>query len=157
MRTSNIYTIVTLKRWQGMDRERILIKINELDNYMNEIHQIMPTSFKQYQQIEKKRACERLLQISVECIIDIAALIVSGLRLGLPDGENDIFVKLVNAKVITEEMGEKLKMMKGFRNIIVHEYSHINDEIVYDILINRLDDFKEFRREIVGWLNRYKG
>ena len=39
-----------------MDRERILIKINELDSYINEIHQIMPASFKQYQKIEKKRA-----------------------------------------------------------------------------------------------------
>lgn len=140
-----------------MDRERILIKISKLDNDMNEIHQIIPTSFKQYQKIEKKRACERLLQISVECVIDITALIVSGLRLGLPNNENDIFEKLVNAKVITEEMGEKLKMMKGFRNIIVQEYSHINDGIVYDILMDRLDDFKEFRRGIVGWLNRYKG
>jgi uncharacterized protein YutE (UPF0331/DUF86 family) len=139
-----------------MDRERILIKINELDSYMNEIHQIMPTSFKQYQTIEKKRACERLLQISVECVIDIAALIVSGLRLGLPNGENDIFEKLVNAKIITKEMEKKLKMMKGFRNIIVHEYSRINDEIIYDILVNKLDDFKEFKEEIVGWLNRYK-
>lgn len=114
------------------------------------------SSFKQCQKIEKKRACERLLQISVECVIDITALIVSGRRLGLPNGENDIFEKLVNTEVITEEMGEKLRMMKGFRNIIVHEYSHINDEIIYDILINRLDDFKEFKREIVGWLNRYK-
>lgn len=54
-----------------MEKERILAKIDELDSFIFELRQIMPASLKEYQEIEKRRACERLLQISIECIIDI--------------------------------------------------------------------------------------
>lgn len=67
-----------------MDHERVLTRIDELDGYLRELHEIMPTSFEDYKKIEKRRACERLLQVSIECVIDMCALIVAGFRLGLP-------------------------------------------------------------------------
>lgn len=70
-----------------LDKERILGKIDELDTYLNELSQIAPADFKEYQRIEKKRGCERLLQLSIECAVDICKLFVSGLRLGLPSGK----------------------------------------------------------------------
>jgi uncharacterized protein YutE (UPF0331/DUF86 family) len=39
--------------------------------------------------------------------------------------------------------------MKGFRNILVHEYGHVDDMIVYEILQNNLNDFEEFKQEIL--------
>ena len=132
-----------------MEKERILAKIDELNGYLWEIHQIIPTSFEEYQKIEKRRACERLLQISIECIIDICSLIVTGLRLGLPGEEDDLFEKLEAAGIIPSSMKETLRMMKGFRNILVHEYSRVNDKIVYEALRNRLDDFKIFKQLIL--------
>jgi uncharacterized protein YutE (UPF0331/DUF86 family) len=67
----------------------------ELDGYLNELRQILPQSFDEYvRSIEKRRACERLLQIAVEAVIDICAMLVQGLRLGLPAEEDDVFEKL---------------------------------------------------------------
>ena len=137
-----------------MDKERILGKIDELDGYLREIHQIIPTSFEEYRKIEKRRACERILQISIECIIDICSLIVTGLRLGLPGEEDDLFEKLEAAGIIPSSMKETLRMMKGFRNILVHEYSRVNDRIVYEALRNRLDDFKIFKQLILQTINQ---
>lgn len=77
-----------------LDRERILAKLDELDGYVRDLRTIAPQDFTAYRQIEKKRACERLLQIAVECVIDICNLRVSGLRLGLPAEEDDLFEKL---------------------------------------------------------------
>jgi len=54
-----------------LDRERLLAKIDALDGYLKEIREILPVDFEEYQRIEKRRACERLLQVSIECIIDI--------------------------------------------------------------------------------------
>jgi uncharacterized protein YutE (UPF0331/DUF86 family) len=39
--------------------------------------------------------------------------------------------------------------MKGFRNILVHEYGGIDDRIVYEAIQSRLDDFEAFKREIL--------
>jgi uncharacterized protein YutE (UPF0331/DUF86 family) len=109
----------------------------------------MPASFKNYKKIEKRRACERLLQVSIECVIDICALIVAGFRLGLPSEEDDLFEKLEQAEIISSSMKEILKRMKGFRNILVHEYGRIDDELVYEVLKNKLDDFDVFKKEIL--------
>ena len=67
-----------------LDKERLLAKIDELEGYLGELEQVKPTSFEEYRKVEKKRSCERLLQLSIECMIDICALVVTGLRLGLP-------------------------------------------------------------------------
>lgn len=132
-----------------MDRERILSRIDELDGYLQEIHEIMPTSFEEYKSIEKRRACERLLQVSIESVIDICALIVTGLRLGLPSEEDDLFEKLAQAEIISSSIKENLKRMKAFRNILVHEYGRIDDRLVYEVLKNNLNDFEEFKKEIL--------
>lgn len=138
-----------------LDRERILAKVDELDGYLNELNGIAPRSFKEYQNVEKKRACERLLQVSIEAVIDICHLLVLGLRLGLPAEEDDLFRKLTEARILSEEMGEKLREMKGFRNILVHEYARVNDRLVYKAVRSKTQDFSSFKNEVHKYLANY--
>lgn len=132
-----------------LDRERILAKIDVLDGYLKELRGILPASFGEYKKVEKRRACERLLQVSIECIIDICGLMVTGLRLGLPAEEDDLFEKLEQAGIITSPRKQSLKKMKGFRNILVHEYGEVDDMIVFEVLQNNLNDFEAFKQEII--------
>jgi uncharacterized protein YutE (UPF0331/DUF86 family) len=137
-----------------LDRERILAKLDEIDGYLRELRQIAPASIVEYRQVEKKRACERLLQIAIECVIDISNLLVSGLRLGLPAEEDDIFEKLAQAGIISGEVVAVLKRMKGCRNILVHEYARVNDEIIFEAASTKLRDFDDFKREVLSALER---
>jgi uncharacterized protein YutE (UPF0331/DUF86 family) len=137
-----------------VDRDRILSRIAELDGYLRELNAIRPVAASEYSAIEKKRASERLLQISIETVLTICQLIVSGLRLGLPAEENDIFDKLAREGVVTPELATTLKAMKGFRNVLVHEYGDVDDGLVFDFLTTRLGDFARFRREILASLDR---
>lgn len=138
-----------------IDRERILGKVAELDSYLSELRQILPKSFDEYvRSIEKRRACERLLQIAVEAVIDICAMLVQGLRLGLPAEEDDVFEKLAQHGVLSQKMVETLRRMKGFRNILVHEYGRVDDRIVFDVAVNRLGDFEDFKREVLAALQK---
>ena len=132
-----------------VDRERLLAKIDELDGYLREIREIMPADFRDFLKIEKRRACERLLQISIEGVIDICGLVVKGFRLGLPAEENDLFELMAKKDLITPAMKKKLRAMRGFRNIIVHEYGRVDEKIVYEMLTKRLKDFSEFKRQIL--------
>jgi uncharacterized protein YutE (UPF0331/DUF86 family) len=132
-----------------LDKERVLAKIDELEGYLRELEQVKPVSLEEYKKIEKKRSSERLLQLSIECMIDICALMVTGLRLGLPSEEDDLFERLEQAGIISPLMKETLRKMKAFRNILVHEYGRIDDELVYEILQNKLNDFEAFKREIL--------
>jgi uncharacterized protein YutE (UPF0331/DUF86 family) len=137
-----------------LDRERILAKLDVMDGYLRELDQVIPAAFEGYQRIETKRSCERLLQISIESAIDICARLVTGLRLGLPAEEADMFQQLQQAGTISAEMAATLGRMKGLRNILVHEYGQINDRIVYQVLRENLGDFKRFRAEVLEALVR---
>jgi uncharacterized protein YutE (UPF0331/DUF86 family) len=44
--------------------------------------------------------------------------------------------------------------MKGMRNILVHEYGRIDDELVFETVRDRLGDFGAFKREILDFLRR---
>ena len=138
-----------------LDKNRIISKLDELDSYLSELESVMPKRYEEYvSSIEKKRSCERLLHILIECVIDVCALIVKGLRLGLPAEEEDLFEKLEKKKVISKKMKEKLKSIRGFRNILVHRYAEVDDELVFENLGN-INDFKEFRREIGSFLRKH--
>ncbi len=115
-----------------MDRERIPSKLDELDSYLGELEKIAPRNLDEYvSSVEKRRACEKLLDISIEFVIDACNLLVSGMRLGLPGGEGDLFVKLERAGAISSELGDTPKRMRAFRNILVQRYGRVDDKSVY--------------------------
>ncbi len=135
-----------------VDRDRVLAKLDEVDGYLDELRAVTPRDLAEYARIEKKRSCERLLQLAVEATIDACAMLVSGLRLGLPGEENDLFEKLARRGVISERMTDTLRRMKGMQNLLVHEYGRIDDELVFETVRDRLADFGTFRREVLDVL-----
>lgn len=137
-----------------LDRERILIKVDQLTSYLKELAGIAPRSREEYRGVEKKRACERLLQLCVETVIDICSLLVAGLRLGLPAEEDDLIRRLTESQVVSSELGGKIREMRAFRNILVHDYARIDDDLVFEALTERTADFASFQQEVLALLRR---
>jgi len=137
-----------------LDERRILAKIDELDGYLSELRAVAPGNLEQYGVIEKKRSCERLLQLCVDCVIDIYRILVSGMRLGLPSDENDLFLKLQKNRIVTSSMAGILRQMRSFRNILVHEYAAVDDELVFTFVKNRLEDFDKFKKLVLKALKK---
>jgi uncharacterized protein YutE (UPF0331/DUF86 family) len=141
-----------------LDRDRILAKLDELDGYGRELRQIVPQTIEEYlRKVEKRRATERLLQISVECILDVCHLFVSGLRLGLPAQEDDLVGRMDAAGLISPDLAGLLRKMRRFRNILVHEYGEVDDHIVFETARERLNDLVRFRGEILKALETVGG
>jgi uncharacterized protein YutE (UPF0331/DUF86 family) len=137
-----------------MDKERIYIKLDEIDQYLKEIEEIIPSSSAEYSTDPmRKRALERLIQITVESVMDVSAILVKEMRLGLPYGEED-FLDKISGTVLSPVLVEKLREMKGFRNILVHGYSQIDDERVYEILTSDIEDVIEFKEAVIEFLRR---
>ncbi|SRR3989344_49943 len=138
-----------------MDEKRILNLIDKIDKYLDELSQIIPKSFDEYEKsISDKRACERLLQISLESALDICNILISNLKLGLPSDEEDGFKKLSAKKIISEKMRLNLIQMKKMRNVLVHRYGEIKDQEVYESLTDNLEDFEKFKEEILRFLKK---
>ena len=138
-----------------VDRERILAKLGDLEGYLRELREVIPSSLKEYlEKAEKRRACERLLQIAIESLIDICGLFVTGLRLGLPGEEDDLFEMLERRGILSTSLTNRLRKMRGFRNLLVHEYGRVDDRLVYEAARSRFPDFEEFRQAILGALRQ---
>ncbi len=140
-----------------MDRERILARLDALGGYLRELRGIVPPSFAAYRKVEVRRACERLAQLAIEAALDVCALLVRELRLGVPGEEDDLLTKLRDAGVLSPAAVENLRRMKGFRNVLVHEYTAIDDRIVYEVVSNRLGDLEGFAAEVRAALAREGG
>lgn len=138
-----------------VDRERVLARLDRLEGYLAELRQVRPETWEAYQaSLAHRRACERLLQIAIKSVLDICALLVAGMRLGLPGEQDDLFEKLQAAGVLTEDTAARLRRMKGFRNILVHEYGEVDDRVVFERLHQGIQDFERFVREVRDALPR---
>ena len=53
---------------------------------------------------------------------------------------------------MSPDLGRVMIEMTGFRNVVVHEYTRIDAEVVIRILRERLEDFRRFETEALRWL-----
>ena len=83
------------------------------------------------------------MEFSIESIIDILSIINSDLRLSIPEDEEDFIENLGRNGILTQNMVDKVRRMKGFRNIIVHRYGRIDDLLA---LQDSNGEFPGFRR-----------
>ncbi len=95
---------------------------------------------------------ERYLQLSIECVLDIGNHIISSLELKKPEKLQDIFLILGENSILPLQFAKKIAKMAGFRNILVHGYSDIDENLVYDSLTQDFTDFEDFIKYISKFL-----
>jgi uncharacterized protein YutE (UPF0331/DUF86 family) len=101
-------------------------------------------SLEQYRNSWKDRdAAERNLQKIIEAFIDVGKMIIAEKRFREPGNNREVFLILAEKKIFSSEFMTLVDKMIGMRNIIVHGYDRINDEIVYGVLKRNLKDIKK--------------
>lgn len=103
----------------------------------------------------KVAAAESFLRRSLEAVFDIGRHILarSG-HVDMADEYKSIARGMKSYEVVSEELGEALVNMAGYRNRLVHLNSRISDEELYDIISNHLDDIAAFIVQIRDFLRR---
>ena len=95
---------------------------------------------------------ERALQVAVEIMIDIAERILALEKAGPAAYASDAMKK--NEAIGVVKSAKTYEQMVKFRNLIVHEYEEIDHEVLYDVIVNKLDDFDHFRDEVDTFNNK---
>lgn len=101
-------------------------------------------------------AVERNLHVAIECVLDIGNHIIAEKGFETPETNEDIIRILGGEGVIGSEFAQRIKGMAGLRNILVHEYTGIDYRLLYDYLLHRLDDLREFANNISQYLEKKK-
>nr|CBH37155.1 conserved hypothetical protein, DUF86 family [uncultured archaeon] len=123
----------------------IRTKIKEIEESLRLVEENLPDTFEEFSRLGLvKDGIYKRVEFCIENVFDICAIINTDLELGVPRDDEDILDNLVKNKILSEEMKEKLKSMRGFRNIVVHRYGAVDDKIAFEIMLENLSDFYQF-------------
>ena len=140
-----------------MRKQIIETKIAEIRDNLSIIQDNLPSETEEFIQLGLvKDGIYKKIEFCIQTIYDICSILNTDLHLGIPEGDESIIDNLSRRKLFNDNMAEKLKRMKGFRNILVHLYGKINDELAFDVLKNNLDDFDTFLEIIENYLSDFK-
>jgi uncharacterized protein YutE (UPF0331/DUF86 family) len=96
-------------------------------------------------------AVKYLLVITVEACVDIAQHVGSSESFPSPDSNADAIRMLGERGVIPAELAASLARAVGFRNVLVHQYTAVDDAVVIAAL-DRLHEFDAFVTEVSAWV-----
>ena len=92
------------------------------------------------------------LQTAIQCVIDIANHLLIGGDLEQPSDSRFAILGLGRHGILPQDFAQELAGMSGLRNVIVHRYMTVDDELIYQFLQRCVADFDAFSQHIVDYL-----
>lgn len=133
----------------GLDNEKLLLQISRLEESLKTLKECPLDSDLSHS------AAERLIQISIEEILNIGNNLISGLGLRRAENYRDIFQVLEENKIITSKMSKELQTFAVFRNRIVHLYWKISEE-EFKQQLKKVKVLTKFVETILKYKKKYK-
>jgi uncharacterized protein YutE (UPF0331/DUF86 family) len=133
-----------------VNRDKIRDKVQIIKNNIRKLEAIRENSLEEFLENPlMPDASIRMLQVSIEAILDISHHIVSRRHLGTPKTYREAIELLEQNRIINKDLLPTFVNMVKFRNRAVHLYDEIADEEIYKIIQNHLTDFEKFISAIV--------
>lgn len=139
-----------------MVKPKTLISIlNNLQNYQTKLSILAGYSREEFiEDFTKVESTKHLLQVSIECCLDIAHHLVADEGYRTPQDSYDAFAVLNEEGILPDSFMPTLRQMVSFRNRVVHVYWDVDDSLLYDILQQNLNDFEVFVQYILSFVDR---
>lgn len=140
-------------KWRMANREVVIFIIDKLKGYLEFLEDVKKYSKEEY--IKNPLiygTSERSLHLVIECVMDIANHLIVDLRFRKPESNKDIFYILYENDIIDRKVKESLCNIVSFRNILIYDYLKLDREIIYDIILNNLDDIVAFLNIIKDYI-----
>lgn len=90
--------------------------------------------------------------VAIESSIDMCNHIISRNGYRVPEDYGDTFRVMGEVGALDTDFSDDLRNMAKFRNRLVHLYWEVDDQQLYEILQNRLVDFKKFLDSLASFL-----
>ena len=132
-----------------VDFDSIQAKFELFKGYVGELEGLLKEKEEFFHSLVLRMAVERLLQLSIECLLDIAQHIAAAKGKRPPESYSDCIKVLEEVGLIKEEKGELYRSIIRFRNILVHGYARIDPKIVYERWTKGLSDLRDMARDLL--------
>ncbi|MGB9663282.1 MAG: type VII toxin-antitoxin system HepT family RNase toxin [Moorellaceae bacterium] len=136
-----------------VDKEKIRQKLQFMRQELRKLKKFQDMNFSQFETNSLyEAAATRMLQVTIEAMLDICAHLVAREGWGLPKTYVETIELVARHGLIPPELIDTYKAMARFRNRVVHLYDEVNSAEIWNIIQNHLEDFKPF---IAGIIQRY--
>jgi len=125
-------------------------RLKKLQDYLEKLVELKSINKNEFiSDFRNSNSAKYLLQVSIESCLDIANHIIASEKFRSPDDYADSFRILNEQKIVPDSLIDRLIEMAKFRNRIVHIYWEVDEDLVYDIIQNYLNDFELFIQSIL--------
>ena len=136
-----------------VDTDKVESLIRHLRQYTTYLEDIAEQDRQEFLKDPKSIGSARYyLQVSIETCINIANHIIATERLRAPKDYRDSFKVLNEAGILPDDFTQTMREMAGLRNLLVHLYWDVDDEMIYEGIRSELSDFDTFIGHIVAYL-----
>lgn len=133
-----------------MRKQDVQINFDTIDNNLDKLETLSGLSHNEFMaDFRNIDATVRILQTSIEALVDISRYVMRSLGLPPADAYRQVPVVLADAGYIDETSAEIYDKIVRFRNLIVHHYYRVDPEDIYNILTENLSDLQNWRTTLL--------
>jgi uncharacterized protein YutE (UPF0331/DUF86 family) len=136
-----------------VDPQAVQALLQALSEYTEDLRTYQQLS---HDEVVADRNCQSMtryaMQTAIQCVIDIANHLLIGGDLEQPSDSRSAILGLGRHDILSQDFAQELAGMSGLRNVIVHRYMTVDDELIYQFLQKCVTDFETFSQHIVDYL-----
>jgi len=136
-------------------REKVITERTEwIRNMLSGLQDLPLDSYNEFaEQPTNVAAAESYLRRALEALLDLGRHILAK-GFGRPVAEYKLISKeLRRTGVLTSRSADKLRILAGYRNRMVHFYQEISTRELYEICTGDVKDINEVLAEMLQWVN----
>ena len=134
-------------------RESIEVRLKELDEIIQELSKHKDLSLEALKRdLSQRWILERGLIAGASIVFDVSDHILSEEFGYYSESYEESLSGLFDKGVISEELYGQIRGLGGFRNILIHRYTGIDPDIVFENFHRGLKVFPRFAREVLAWV-----
>jgi len=137
------------------NREFIERKLDAILHYAKQLDHVLEFSDEEVRaDFLKLHTLERLVQLTVDEMVDINTHIIRHNSLETPDDFQGSFGTLARGEILPEVFAKKISPMVGLRNRLVHRYEKIDSALLIHMVREEYDDIGLYVKYINTFLRK---
>ncbi len=132
-----------------VDKELLQHHLNQLREAVTILHDLGKTKREEFTtDYHIYGLAERYLQIAIEACLQICGILVASLGLRRPEGYHELLSIVAAQQIIPNPLAYRLEVLTNLRDVLVHDPSKLNHDLLYDYIQQRIDDLEGFAKAI---------
>ncbi len=121
----------------------VLARLAHLGEVIVQLKRLRALSAEERADPLRELAAERALHVAIEAVLDVGHHLLAGRGHPIPATYREVLPALVLHGIVATALGARLEGMAGMRNILVHDYVHVDPTQVWAVVDHKLDDLQD--------------